>query len=157
MLASLSDFEKELIAFLQGDIPLSARPYQEIARKWGLSEEDIVEKIQFWLDTGLIRRYTAVLRHRQAGYNVNAMVAWKTAPEDADDKGRIMAEFTQVSHCYLREGMPDFPYNLYTMVHSRSAEELDDLVRRLEAASGLREFQVLETEKELKKVSMKYV
>lgn len=151
------EFDIELIAFLQGDIPLVSRPYRELARKWDLAEEDVVQIIDDWRKSGKIRRYAAVLRHQQAGYTVNAMVAWKTPVDEADEIGRVMAEFTEVSHCYLREADPRFPYNLYTMIHSRSHEELLNSIDALRRASGLEELQVLLTKKELKKVSMKYV
>ncbi len=152
-----ANIDMELIAFLQGDMPAVSRPYRELAVKCGCTEQQVVELIQAWLAEGRIRRMAGVLRHQQAGYNVNAMIAWRVADDRADELGCLMSSYPQVSHCYLRSEDERFPYNLYTMVHSRSREELDGIIASMKLASGVDDCQVLVTARELKKTSMQYV
>ncbi len=148
--------DREIIKFLQGSLPLESRPYAELAEHLQVSEEEIVARIGSLADRGIIRRLGAVLRHQRAGYRVNAMVAWKTDVSNQDRSGQIMAEFPQVSHCYLREVPPDFAYNLFSMIHARSEEELKHLVAEISLRTGLDDYLVIRSIKEMKKVSMEY-
>lgn len=68
-----------------------------------------------------------------------------------------MAGMTQISHCYLREVCADFDYNMFSMVHARNAQELDNTIRRVAELTGLDDFTVLKSVREFKKVSMRYL
>ncbi|MGI5920840.1 MAG: Lrp/AsnC family transcriptional regulator [Syntrophomonadaceae bacterium] len=148
--------DREIVKFLQGTIPLEPRPYRDLAGKLNLSEEDIVLRIQKLLDAGVIRRMGAILRHRQAGYEVNAMVVWKVEENQADEAGRIMAGFKEISHCYLRDIPEGFNYNLFTMIHVPSEEKLLAVIDKAASLSGLKDYLIIKSSRELKKVSMEY-
>jgi len=150
------ELDREIIKFLQGDLPLEPHPYAGLAERLQVSEEEIVARIGSLVDRAIIRRMGAVLRHQRAGYKVNAMVAWKTNLNNQDRCGQIMAEYEQVSHCYLRQVPPGFDYNLFSMIHARSRQELDDLVMEISVRTGLEEYVVIRSIKEMKKVSMEY-
>ncbi len=147
---------RRIIQFLQGDIPLESRPFQKLAADLEISEEEVLECIQDLHSQGVIRRWGAVLRHQQAGYTCNAMVAWKVGINEADQAGESMAAFQEVSHCYLREVSADFGYNLFSMVHARSQAELEETISRIADITGLDDYVVLNSIRELKKVSMRY-
>lgn len=147
---------QEIIRFIQGDIPVTPRPYFELALQLGVAEQDIIAELATMKREGIIRRLGAVLRHQKAGFTVNALVAWKVDPDSADRIGDTMAREQQVSHCYFREVPEEFPYNLFTMIHSRSDEELQEIIRTLTEQSGINEHIILPSLKELKKVSMSY-
>lgn len=146
----------EIIKLLQKDIPLESRPYHGIAEELGISEAEIVRRIKVMQDKGLIRRFGATLNHRKAGFNVNAMVAWKVEPSAAEQAGSIMASFNEVSHCYLRDVPEDFGYSLFTMIHTYSEEKLDEIIQKISSAAGIDDLKVIRTIKELKKTSMVY-
>ena len=146
-----------IIALIQGDIPLKSHPFQKLAQELGVSEQEIVTRLQLLKQTGIIRRWGAVLRHQQAGFRVNAMVAWKAGREAADEAGRIMAGYKEISHCYLRQVPESFPYNLFAMIHARSEDELIKVVHDVAEHTNLREFAVIRSIKEFKKVSLKYI
>lgn len=152
----LTDTDIQIIQYLQGDIPLEPRPYAKLAEKLGISEEAIVERIQWMHDQGLIRRLAAVLRHREAGFQVNAMVAWDVDQDNADEVGRFFAQDPQVSHCYWRQVPEEFGYNLFTMVHARSQQELNERIEKLSQCRDVKDYIVLESLQEYKKVSMQY-
>lgn len=152
----LTETEKKVIASIQGDIPVTERPYKVLAENAGMTEEAFLEALQGLSDRGIIRRFGATLRHQKSGFTANAMVAWN-APEDRIlEIGKIMAAAEAVSHCYRRNPAPDWPFNLYTMVHAKSEEECRETARLLSEKSGVTDYRLLFSKKELKKTSMKY-
>lgn len=157
MIQMKTNIDTEIIRFIQGDIPVESRPFASLADRLNLSEEEIVERIEDLQDQGIIRRFAAILRHYYAGFNVNAMVAWKVTLEDADRVGKIMAGFDEVSHCYLRNTPEEFSYNLFSMIHARSNEQIDGLLKELVSRTGISDYIVIKSVRELRKVSMKYV
>jgi DNA-binding Lrp family transcriptional regulator len=147
---------KQVVDFIQGKIDPVHRPFAALAAELDCSEAEIVGIISDLKKRGIIRRFGAVLRHQQAGYICNAMVAWQ-APEGREDAlGEKMAAYPQVSHCYLRQVPGDFPYQLFTMIHARSEEELQDVVKAIATATDIHNYQVLHSVREFKKVSMHY-
>ena len=152
----LSETEKKVIAAIQGDIPITERPYLEIAEKLDISEEALIAVLADLRDRGIIRRFGATLRHQKSGITANAMVAWKVEEDRIEDVGRVFAAFDAVSHCYRRDPVPDWPYNMYTMVHAVSEENCLETTRQMAEAAGVSDYSVLFSRRELKKTSMEY-
>ncbi|MGI6413933.1 MAG: Lrp/AsnC family transcriptional regulator [Syntrophomonadaceae bacterium] len=146
----------EILKYIQTDLSLESNPFKTLADRIGLSEEDIVLRIKTLKSKGVLRRFGAVLRHQKAGFTENAMVAWKVGSEQCDEIGGIMAQFDEISHCYLREVPPDFDYNLFTMIHARTADELNRIIDKVSMQTGLTDYKVLKSVRELKKESMVY-
>ena len=152
----IEDIEKKIIALIQGDIPVTPRPYLELAEKIGISEEEFISALKDLNQRGLIRRYGATLRHQNSGFVANAMVAWQVDEERVDDVGGKMADFEEVSHCYRRNPAPDWPYNLYTMIHAKSEKSCREIAEKISRAISVDTFTLLFSKKELKKTSMAY-
>lgn len=152
----LTELDKEIIRRLQGDLPLVPRPYQVIAHDLGIEEEELLEKINWMKEKGMIRRLGAAIRHRQAGFKANAMVVWQVPTEQVADVGQKLATYPEVTHCYERPTFPDWPYNLFTMVHGRRREECEAIAQRMAQEVGIENYRLLYSTKELKKTSMKY-
>lgn len=148
--------DKRLIRELQGNIPESITPYEEIGEKLAWQEEKVLQQTQNLLANLVIRRFGAVLRHQKAGFTANAMGVWQVPEEKAEEIGNIMAAFREVSHCYQRPTLKDWPYNLFTMIHARSEEECGELMARISQATGIIDYSMLFSIKELKKSSMQY-
>ena len=152
----IDERDKEVVSLIQGDLPLDPKPFALLGQKIGMDEGELIDRIRNLKERGVIRRFGATLRHQEAGFSSNAMVAW-TAPEDRiEEAGKIFAGFREVSHCYHRTPHKDWPYNLYTMIHGSSREECRRIAARLSEASGVRDYQILFSEREFKKTSMKY-
>lgn len=149
--------QRAVLRRAQADLPDSLTPYADMAAEAGVPEAEALSLLQGLVDEGVIRRFGASLRHQQAGWSHNVMVAWKI-DDDArrDAAGKTMAEHPQVSHCYYRKPQADWPYSLFTMVHGRSPEELRQVVAQLADATGETEHGFLTSIKELKKTSMIY-
>jgi DNA-binding Lrp family transcriptional regulator len=152
----LTDIEKKIIASIQQDMPVTDRPYRDIARRIGVSEQDLLATLSRLCERGVIRRFGATLRHQRTGYPANAMAAWRVEESRIEDVGQTMAAFQQVSHCYRRNPTPQWPYNLYTMIHADDEAACRETARRMAQAAGVNECALLFSREELKKTSMVY-
>ena len=149
--------ERAVLRIAQRDLPDSLPPFADIARETGTDEAFVLGLLRDMKENGAIRRFGASVKHQKAGFTHNAMVAWKIAPEHVDEAGEAAAENDNVSHCYYRPtDVPDWPYTLYTMIHGRSEEECKNVVMALQALPHMEEHAVLQSLKELKKISMAY-
>ncbi len=151
-----TEADKQLVRALQEDIPLSPRPFDEVASQLGLPVSAVVEKIRTWKAAGVIRRLAAVVRHHQMGYTANGMAVFSAPADRIDEWGKRLAQCPQVSHCYSRPPLGDFPYTLFAMFHGQSPEEVRGLVAQAAADLGDAAHDVLFSHKEFKKVSMRY-
>ncbi len=152
----LTELEKKIIASIQEDMPISERPYAAIAEKLAITESELLDKLQDLSRHGVIRRFGATLRHQRAGFNANAMVAWKVDEDRIQEVGQKMASFRQVSHCYRRNPTADWPYNLYTMVHANDEQACQQTARKMSRATSVKDYTLLFSREELKKTSMVY-
>jgi DNA-binding Lrp family transcriptional regulator len=152
----LKDLEKKIIAALQEDMSITARPYLEISEKLGITEEKFLEHLQILCDRGIIRRFGATLRHQKTGFTANAMGAWQVDEERIEEVGNRLASFKQVSHCYRRNPTQGWPFNLYTMIHANDEESCRQTARDMSREVGVENYSLLFSRKELKKTSMVY-
>jgi len=154
----MTDIEKAVCNLVQGDIPLTTRPFLKLAQKVGISEEEFISKVQEFLDKGYIRRFGAAIRHREAGITANGMGVWVVPEAEREKVGRIMASFKEVTHCYERPSFPGWPYNLFTMIHGRTREDCLEVARRISEATGIgiKGYRLLFSSREFKKESMVY-
>ncbi len=152
----LTELDKKIIASIQGDIPITERPYLEIAENLGISEEMLLERLKKLCDEGVMRRFGATIRHQKSGYEANAMVAWKVDEDRVDAVGEKMASFSSVSHCYRRNPKDDWPYNLYTMIHAKDEASCWEIARNISIETSIDNYTLLFSRKELKKTSMEY-
>lgn len=153
---SLSAEELVALRALQKDLPLEPRPFAVRGAEVGISEERLLELANRFQDDGQMRRFAAVLHHRQAGFRFNGMGVWKVPEDRVDELGPIMASFRGVSHCYRRPSYPQFPYNVYTMVHGQSKEQVEGVLDAIGQRVGLSERHVLYSTREYKKIRVKY-
>ena len=149
--------ERDILRIVQGTLPDSATPFADIAAQTGSSENEVLALLRKLKEGGQIRRFGATLRHQQAGYGFNAMVAWYVEEGfDVDQIGRTMAKRPEISHCYLRRNCMDWPYNVYTMIHGKSRDDCMQVVDELCRETGVTQYDMLFSHKELKKTSMEY-
>ncbi|QGT99057.1 Siroheme decarboxylase AhbA [Candidatus Syntrophocurvum alkaliphilum] len=155
---NISDnIDSVIINMIQGDIPLESRPFKNLADSLQITEQEVIDRIKKMQHEGTIRRFGAVLRHQKAGFNVNAMVVWNVEESKTDEVGNNMAKFKHVSHCYLRDVEKDFGYNIFTMIHAKTESELDKIIKDISKVTGIVDFKIIRSLKELKKVSMTYI
>lgn len=153
---NISEIDKKVVRALQGEFPLVAEPYKELAARCGISEKLFLERVEVLREEKKIRKMGAVLRHREIGFTSNVLVAWEVPMSRLDEIARKMAASPVVSHCYDRNKAPGWSYNLYTMIHGHSREECERLAEELAAETGIKNRTMLYTKKEWKKTSMRY-
>jgi DNA-binding Lrp family transcriptional regulator len=130
----LTSLEKELVARLAGGLPLVPRPYAAL----GFPEADVIDALRRWLEAGIVRRVGAVVRHRALGYQANAMLVWDVPDERVAQAGASLAADPAVTLCYRRARvLPEWPYNLYCMVHGREHGRVLYEAKRLSLSLGL--------------------
>jgi siroheme decarboxylase len=157
---TLSSEEKECIRLLQMDLPLDKNPFAALieSNRSFIDLDSFIDDSRLLKREGILRRYSAVLRHRKAGYGSNAMTVWK--PESGADMEQIAGLFHKnrlISHLYLRSVYPGrWEYPLFAMIHARSDEELNGVINNLALESGIHEYEVLPTMKEFKKERVIY-
>jgi DNA-binding Lrp family transcriptional regulator len=152
----LSDLDKKVILALQRDLEICPQPFLEIAEYLRIGEEELLAVIRSLMERGYIRRFGATLRHQQSGYEANALVAWVVPEADLKRIGTHLAGQRAVTHCYARRPAPSWPYNLYTMIHGRTREECIKIAARMAAETGIDDYEMLFSETELKKTTMRY-
>lgn len=138
--------DRRRINLLCQDIPHTKTPFSDL----GID----VAEIRGDLDRKIMRRFGAVLRHQQAGFDANAMVCLAVA--DTERAGALLAENPHVSHCYERAPFEGFPYNVYAMFHGQSEAELEQSIGSAVSALNGPDHAVLTSLKELKKTSFVY-
>ena len=153
---SLNEQQKQLVRLLQDDLPMTPEPYAELAEELGWPVPRVLEQIQQWLEAGVIRRLGAAVRHRRLGFTANGMAVFDVPADQVDQAGKRLAQYQEVSHCYHRPALADFPYTLFAMTHGRSVEEVTATVARMAEQIGASTFDVLFSRREFKKTSMRY-
>ena len=133
----LTEFDRELIAATQGGLPLVNRPYEAVGAMLGVSGEAVRQRLAEMLDEGLVRRIGAVPNHYRLGFTANGMSVWDVDDAQVDVLGAMVGALPGVSHCYRRpRHRPDWPYNLFAMLHGRSREEVQRQVEQVAALLG---------------------
>jgi DNA-binding Lrp family transcriptional regulator len=144
-----------IVKCIQEDLPLVRKPFAAWADSLGIGESELLAIVSDWMRNGMIRRFAAILNHRQVGFRANGMVVWSCPQDRIDRIGAILASYPEVSHCYSRPAYPEWPYNLYAMVHGRSPQECETIAGRLAVATGLDNFRILFSTREFKKIRLK--
>mgnify|MGYP002631170104 CR=1 FL=1 len=136
------DLEQALISVIEQGLPLVARPYAQIALQIGCSEQEVIEGLQLLLKRGDIKRFGVVVKHRNLGYRANGMVVWDIADHEVKRIGQCMGQFPFVTLSYRRpRQLPDWSYNLFTMVHGRNRQEVTEKTAFLVQQCGLKDIK----------------
>ncbi len=146
----------DVIKTLQKDIEITEEPFAGMTEALGISHERLFQIAGELKDAGVMRRFATILNHRKAGFGANAMSVWSVPEEKGEEIGRQLAEFSAVSHCYLRPRYENWPYNLFAMVHAKTQEECDTLIEEMAQETGLKEYGKLYSTREFKKQRLVY-
>jgi siroheme decarboxylase len=141
LVLQISTEDRVLIRAVEHGLPIVSRPYAAIAQQLGTTETNIINRLQQLIDNGAIKRYGVVVRHRELGYRANGMVVWDVPDDQVSNLGQCIGRFPCVTLSYRRpRRLPDWPYNLFTMVHGRDREEVTQKVREIVETCGLQDF-----------------
>lgn len=155
---SVDDIDRQIIQATQSGLPLVSRPYDAIASQLKLTTAEVIQRMSVMQDKGIIRRIAAVPNHYVLGYKGNGMTVWDVPDELVNELGKKVGSLDFVSHCYHRPRfLPDWPYNLFAMVHAHNQEEAMQLVDTIADLLGEhnRGHDVLFSKRILKKTGMR--
>ena len=129
---TLDETDLAIMRATQAGLPLTPQPYQRIAEQLGLTAEAVMTRMTAMHDQGIIRRIGAVPNHYKLGYLFNGMIVWNVPDEIIDELGRKVGQLEFVSHCYHRpRHLPEWPYNLFAMVHGKSQADVDKQIQQI--------------------------
>ena len=134
---SLDRIDRRIIMATQAGLGLSLRPYDAVAMEVGIDTGDVIHRMKRMLDTGVIRRVGVVPHHYALGYTANGMTVWDVADDKIKMLGQKIGALDFVSHCYHRpRHLPDWPYNLFAMVHGHDRAEAESHAGEIAAVLG---------------------
>ncbi len=152
----LTELDKDFIRELQKDLEIIPEPFVKSAEKLSISTEELFDKAREFEKDGIMRRYAAILRHRDAGFTANGMIVWKVPDNIIDKTGFKLATFSQVSHCYRRPTYPDWEFNLFSMIHARSFDSAEKIAKEISNIIRIYNYKILFSSREFKKERVKY-
>ena len=153
-----ADLDRRLVLATQSGLPLHARPYHWLATELCVTPERVMERFNAMLEDDRIRRIGVLPNHYRLGYVANGMSVWDVPDEVVDEAGRQVGALDTVSHCYQRpRRLPEWPYNLFAMVHGHSRQEVMDKVADIAQMLGgrVRAHEILFSTRILKKTGLR--
>ena len=133
----LDELDRRIIVATQNGLPRARRPYHAIGERVGATAAEVMARLQRMLECGMIRRIGAVPNHYALGYRHNAMSVWNVPDERVRESGEQIGALEFVSHCYHRpRHLPEWPYNLFAMVHGRERAEVEAKVAEIARLLG---------------------
>jgi siroheme decarboxylase len=154
----INDLEQNILKNSQYGIPIRQDPYQKIIHKYKLEKNDFLNIIQSLLKRRIIRRFGAIVNHRNIGYKYNTMVIWKIKQDFVDQFAAKLHFHPTITHLYQRKIYPHWPFSLYSMIHGNSDTELKASINKIveENQDLIENHQLLESLNEYKKVRLLY-
>jgi DNA-binding Lrp family transcriptional regulator len=152
----VSAFDIQVIRELQEDLPLEHHPFAPMAGRLGITQQELFRLADDFQKRAIMRRYSAVLHHRKAGFKANAMAVWRVPEERAVEVGNTMAKSRWVTHCYQRPTFPDWKYTHFTMIHATSKEQCEEVAKDISHATGIDDYLLLYSTREYKKTRVRY-
>ncbi len=156
----LNEADQQLIAAIQNGLPISDRPYAGIAEQLGMSEQALVERISALLEKGLIKRFGVVVRHHELGYRENAMIVWDIPDALVHGVADKIRAYPFVTLCYRRaRQLPDWPYNLFCMIHGKSRDKVMHYLEEMVAAHCWHQYpcEILFSKRRFKQGAANYI
>ena len=148
--------DKEFIRELQKDLEIVDKPFLKASQKLGMTEDQLFDKLKHYENIGVMRRYAAILRHRDLGFIANGMIVWKVPEERISKVGEKLGAFPQITHCYQRPVYNDWPYNVFSMIHCKSEEEAKNMAKQIQKEVHVDEYKILFSAREFKKTRVEY-
>ena len=148
--------DKEFIRQLQKDFEIIDRPFLKAANVLGITEDEIFEKLRYYESIGVMRRFAAILRHREAGFTANGMIVWKVPKDRINQVGEKLGHFHKLVIVMKRPVYSDWPYNVFSMIHCKSIDEAKEMARDIQNQINVEEYKILFSSREFKKTRVEY-
>ena len=132
MPVELDKVDKTLLNNLQGGFPLTSRPFLEVAERLGMTEAEVMARLQRLLATGALNRFGPVLSATALG-GARTLAAMAVPSDRLEEVAALVNSFPSVSHNYERE----HHINLWFVVSSEEPPEVKRVLAEIEKRTGL--------------------
>lgn len=153
------ELDHQIVLATQAGLPLDPQPYHRIAEQLGVDASLVQERMKRMLENGHIRRIAAIPNHYKLGVVANGMSVWNVPDTFVDKLGEKIGNLDYVSHCYRRpRNLPEWPYNLFAMVHGKNRDEVRQQVEDIATILGDSDqgHEILFSTRILKKTGMRF-
>jgi DNA-binding Lrp family transcriptional regulator len=147
----MDDLDRRIVEATQDGLPLVPEPYAQVAGELGIAEEELLERLRAMIERGEVRRVAASIAHRRAGVTANVMCVWRVPPDEVGAFAAEAARCEAITHLYDRATTPEWPYNVYAMIHGRELADCEALIADLCARTGQTDYVALLSTREFKK------
>jgi siroheme decarboxylase len=150
--------EKDVLKYFSSHpLELTTEPFAKAARSLSVDQNELIDILRRLQQRGFIKNLRGVLNHRNAGYKSNALIAWRIDAKPNLRKDNLIKDVfvndDRISHCYERKPNKRFNYNVYTMMHGRTDQEINRFAQK--TARRLKvNYEILFTDQELKKAPL---
>jgi len=153
----MSELHYDVVRRVQYDIDIISEPFKDMIDELNIDYDKFFAILKELQEAGVMRRFASILNHRKAGFSANAMVVWDVDEGEKGEKiGAAAAEFSAVSHCYLRPKYKNWRYNLFTMVHGKTTDETNGIIADMAKEIDSKSYMPLYSSREFKKVRIEY-
>ena len=136
--AEIDEKDEALVLLMQTGLPLTPTPYADLGKEIGMTEEEVISRLTYLNESEVIKRFGIVVRHHELGYRANAMTVWDIEDDKVSEFGACMGGFDFVTLCYRRpRRLPEWPYNLFTMIHGKNRDHVLSNIELLVNQCGL--------------------
>jgi len=151
----MDKIDQAVLRTMQDGIPILKEPFAEVAKKIGISQDEVIARLKRLVNDGVIRRFGVSVNQRKVGIVANALVAWRAPQNRVEEVGKAMSNYREITHCYERQIIPEkWKYNVFTVIHGYDQKSVKQFIERLSKEIGLKECLVLFSVKQFKRTSV---
>ncbi|NOQ65176.1 MAG: AsnC family transcriptional regulator [Methyloprofundus sp.] len=133
----MDTLDRNIINTLQNGFPICASPYQQVADTLGISEQELLTRLQNLLDTGVLSRFGPMYHAEQMG-GALSLAAVKAPLEEFDAIAECINAFPEVAHNYARE----HALNMWFVLATETPEQIQPVIDKIEAKTGLKVYNM---------------
>ncbi|MDR2203888.1 MAG: Lrp/AsnC family transcriptional regulator [Nitrososphaerota archaeon] len=147
----MDKIDNAILSELKLGIPLTTQPFNNIASKLGIPQNEVLVRLTKLKQTGVIRRFGATIKPTNIGLLANAVIAWTIPADRVDTVGQYLASFTEITHCYERIPVKNhWEYNLYTVMHAQKRQSIEQMTKTLSETLDIPNYVILYSKRNLK-------
>ncbi|NLV27781.1 MAG: Lrp/AsnC family transcriptional regulator [Methanomicrobiales archaeon] len=131
--------DMQILDSLQDSFPLTSHPYQVLAERVTISEEEFISRLSRLHDMGIIRSISPVLESKHLGMHAATLVAMHVSKEKIHAVAEIVNGFPEVTHNFIR----DHYYSLWFTLIGKDHDRIDELISEILKQTNIPECDIL--------------
>ena len=129
----MDELDRKIINVLQSGFPLSNEPYAEVAAQMGITETELITRLQGLLDNKTLSRFGPMYDAQKMGGSFS-LVAIQVPEEDFDTVTEVVNSYSEVAHNYQR----DHKFNMWYVIATETPGQIGEVNRDIELRTGLK-------------------